>query len=475
MRLRFHLLVYFIFALIASEKIHAQQSDSLASDSSQRIVQSIHIAGNKKTKVEIILRELNFKSGDTLRADVLLEKMERSRKNLLNTSLFNFASIIETRTDSVYSDISITVRERWYFWPSPIFEIAEQNFNTWWQNGRNLQRANYGLYFVQENMRGRRETLMLKVRLGYNEQYGFSYTIPYLNKQQTWGMSFSGAYSRTHETPVRTQNNKLFFYKDRNRFVREEWGAVVGFSYRKDLYLRHLFEVRYTDARIVDTVFQLNESFFLTPENQMQYTTLSWRHIRDFRDLKPYPLRGHYSEFELAQIGLGILRNEPRFTMATITMRGFTELLPRVFAAGSVRMRVLVAERQPYALGRALGFSNYVRGYEYFVIDGSDYVLLKSGLRYAFIQPRILKIPFLPLEKFNMLHYALYGGIYVDAGYVSSDQSNVIRNNSLVNTWLFGYGIGLDFVTYYDTVVRFETGLNRQGQAGIFLHLNAGI
>ena len=57
------------------------------------VVRNIAITGNKTTKPFIIDRELAFKSGDTIDAGKFNEVIERSRQNLLNTSLFNFVTM----------------------------------------------------------------------------------------------------------------------------------------------------------------------------------------------------------------------------------------------------------------------------------------------------------------------------------------------------------------------------------------------
>ena len=40
---------------------------------------------------------------------------------------------------------------------------------------------------------------------------------------------------------------------------------------------------------------------------------------------------------------------------------------------------------------------------------------------------------------------------------------------------VFGTGIGIDFVTYYDKVIRFEYGVNDMGETGLFIHFVAPI
>ena len=41
------------------------------------------------------------------------------------------------------------------------------------------------------------------------------------------------------------------------------------------------------------------------------------------------------------------------------------------------------------------------------------------------------------------------------------------------NEFLYGYGLGIDFVTYYDIVFRVEFSANKFGETGLFLHFNA--
>ena len=53
------------------------------------IISEIKTAGNKKTKAETILRELTFKKNDSIFISDLKTEIEKSKKNLLNTPLFN--------------------------------------------------------------------------------------------------------------------------------------------------------------------------------------------------------------------------------------------------------------------------------------------------------------------------------------------------------------------------------------------------
>lgn len=443
-------------------------------------VQNILITGNKTTKDFIILRELTFHPGDTMIFGELGEKRKQSEKNLLNTSLFNFVTITykESSTqDTVheYLDVTIDVKERWYTWPAPIFDVMEPNLNTWWRNGHTLDRASYGGSVTRYNFRGRRETVVAIARFGYSQQFGGQYSIPFLNRKKTLGITVTGLYTRNHEVFYATQNNTLVYYNDVNHRIRKEVSASAKLTYRRGIYQRNSIEARYTDLSVFDTVVDLANDYFAAGLDRMRYFTLSYQYVRDYRDAKAYPLHGYYCDVEVTRHGLGIFPDEKLNVtfVAASARRWFQVLESRFFGGIMVRGRWLPGPTPPYYHQRAFGFSTYVRGYEYYVVDGQSYMLTKSALRYQLLEPRVFKFKWFPMEKFNTLHLALYTGIFADAGYVEDKASSISDGNTLGNTWISGYGAGFDIVTYYDLVFRFEYAFNHLGEGGLYVHFGA--
>ncbi len=423
-------------------------------------------------------RELVFQVGDTITGAQFKKESERSQQNLLNTSLFNFVTISpscipdSSLTDFTSASITINVKERWYTWPAPIFEVSEQNFNTWWRNGHNLNRASYGFFLWRYNFRGRKESIALICRFGYAKQFGGQYAIPFFDHKHRLGVTFTGTYTRSHEISYDTQDDKLVYYKDKNGYIRGETAGSVMFSYRKGLYVKQTLDLRYNNLTVSDTVTHLASDYFVNGKSQMEYFSVSYHLTRDYRDIKAYPLKGHFEELEITKYGLGILADEKlNVFYVTAGARTYNEISPRFFFAGMVRGRWMPGNTPPYYQQRAMGFSDFVRGYEYYVVDGQSYALTKASLRYAILKPHKYKFPYLPVEKFNTFHLAIYGGIFADAGYVEDRSSSSADHNVLGNTLLFGYGAGIDVVTYYDFIIRFEYSFNRMGENGFFLHL----
>ena len=71
------------------------------------------------------------------------------------------------------------------------------------------------------------------------------------------------------------------------------------------------------------------------------------------------------------------------------------------------------------------------------------------------------------MPVFKRFPVALIAKTYYDMGKVHSDFP---QNNTLSNTFLQGYGFGLDLVLSYYAVFRIEYSLNHLNQKGLFLH-----
>ncbi|MFN7261084.1 MAG: POTRA domain-containing protein, partial [Cyclobacteriaceae bacterium] len=103
-------------------------------DSSRTVtVNRIIIIGNKRTRDPIISRELSLKTSDTVRFYKLPEILSLDKRKIYNLRLFNTVTIRSLEMSYNTIDLLVEVEERWYTWPIPIFELADRNFNEWWQ------------------------------------------------------------------------------------------------------------------------------------------------------------------------------------------------------------------------------------------------------------------------------------------------------------------------------------------------------
>jgi outer membrane protein assembly factor BamA len=435
-------------------------------------INQIQIVGNKVTKRHVILREIPFREGDTIRKSETGVKLKSAKENLLNISLFNFVTVDTVPSGNHQVNVLVTVAERWYTWPVPIFEVQERNFNDWWER-KDFARANYGFYLNRENFRGRKEELSFYAQFGYTVKYGIAYDIPYLTHKQTGGLGFSFSYGHNHEIAYMTSDNHQLYFKDPNDYVRKEYVGKLKYFYRKGIHNSQYFEAKYVNALVNDTVRFITVDYFEKNKMEMKFFGLDYSIRTDFRDSRQYPLKGYFFEFEITKLGLGILKEEKmEVTNFYLTVRGYEKLSNRFYVSAGGKAKLSPTKDQPYYVQRGMGWSDYVRGYEYYVIDGQQYGTAKFGLKYEIVKPRIQKIP-LPFNKFNTFHYAFYANIFGDAGYV--DDHLYSGANPLANTFLYGYGVGIDYVTYYDIILRLECSMNKMKELGFFVHFNAGI
>jgi len=435
-----------------------------------KVVQEIKIIGNKTTKEKIVLRELPFNLGDTITSEKLNKTLDRAKSNLLNTLLFNFVTVDPVYFDSTNISIYVLLEERWYWWPTPIFEIQETNFNTWWQT-KDMERINYGFYVVKENFRGRRERISLKLQGGYTEQARFKYKIPYINKKQTHGLNFNLNYSRNHELTYATTNNKRNFYRDDKEYVRKQYGASVSYDIRPKLYNQHSVQVGFANVDVADTIALFNSDYLPDGKSNLKYLSLGYGVYRDKRNFKSYPTKGFYFDFVAVKNGFGVLSDNLNLITMSSQVKKYWELAPRFYFSGMAKVKY-TAHEGPYYLYGGLGYmNNLVRGYELYVINGEHTALTKMQLRYALLDNKIFKLKPIPWDKFNKVPLSIYLGAFFDSGYVSSNVNQ--QNNFLTNTTLYSGGLGLDFVSYYDAVFRVEYALNHLGESGLYLHFIA--
>lgn len=440
------------------------------------VIGNISFVGNKITRDHIIARELMVSKGDTVGISELRNILEKSRENLLNTSLFNFVSF-DVHLDQERAEIVLSFVERWYIWPWPVIEFADRNFNTWWKENRSLSRMSYGVILKWGNFRGKREELDLTAVFGYNERYGIDYKIPYLNRAETIGLGFGIFYGRTHEVPVVNQDDKLVYYDDNEQYIQEEVSSYMSFILRKQIYNTHTIRLEYNYREFDDTLTMINPAFSPGGVDQLQYLSLVYQYKSDHRDDKPYPLRGYYFDIELAKRGFGFFDNgEMDVFYVLATFRKYLQLGKRWYFASGLNSKFSNESAQPFFMNRAIGYGrDIVRGYEYYVVNGYNFGIWKNNVKFALLPQRTFNINFIKSEKFSKVHYAFYLNAFFDMGFVDNFYPDPSLNNGLENSLLIGYGLGIDFVTYYDLVLRMEYSVNRMREHGFFIHFMAPI
>ncbi len=435
-------------------------------------IDKIYIEGNKRTRTEIILRELDFSIGDTIRLDHLTARLQENEFNVMNTGLFTSATLSfkewEGATNKV--GLNIEVKEDWYVFPFPIVELADRNFNVWWTDyNRSLKRLNLGIRFYHTNVTGRRDWLKTVVQFGFTKKYELIYTLPSFNKTETLGLNFNILHTREKEIGYTTENNELLFHRNDDRILLKRFRVGAGLIYRRQLDVIHQLNLTYRNHTIDESIaLELNPDFFLNG-TQQEYFSLNYQLSVDKRDIRPYPMNGYFISGSLTKKGFGLTDDIRAFEMEA-ALQQYSTLNKKWSLALALKGKVsLQRGRQPYYTSRALGYENdFIRGYEFYVIDGLDYVYHKQALRFNFFDREYNWGRYMKYESFKLMPVKMFLVLHNELGYVNNPFYK--ENNPLSNQLLWGAGLGLDIVVYYNKVINLEYSRNHLGEHGFFIH-----
>jgi outer membrane protein assembly factor BamA len=461
-----------IFCLFCIQNAHSQV-EVAPSTPSYYTIDSISFEGLKKTRKSLILRELEYAIGDSFPAERLEAVVENNRLRALNLGIFSAADLTVRRiTPDGRVALHLKVNESWYWYPSPVFELIDRNFNVWWTEfDRSLRRANYGLDYTQYNFTGRADQFNSTVTAGYNERFNLRYRTPWLNRDGTLGLSFGISYSRTHEAPIQTIGNKIDFRRDRDKYLIRRWLADAQLSWRPGLLTTHGLTLEYHNNVVADTIPQsLNFNFFLDGRTRQRFSSVAYRFNYDTRDIRPYPTAGWNIWVELRHNGL-LPNDELRLARFKIDVAKYWHWGPRWSAETIGRLRTsLPRSRPPYINNQGLGYGNdMVRGYDYYVMDGLDFAVLRTTVRAKVVHrmvayPKFLARRWSRLQPFEVRAYLT---VLNDVGYANDPW--YADQNPLTNRPLYGYGIGLDVVAFYNRVYSFSLMRTDTGEAGFFV------
>jgi outer membrane protein assembly factor BamA len=428
-------------------------------------IREIAVSGNKKTKESVILRELPFQSGDIYGLSDLVKEFEIGRKRLLSTAMFHEVVISLKGFEGNNIDILVAVKERWYLFPVPYIKFVDRNINQWIveQNAK-LNRVNYGLKVLYNNVSGRNDKLNLYLINGYTKQISLSYDRPYIDKKMKWGINSGFAIGKNREVNYNTINDKQVFFKDTNNFVRTFFRTFGEATYRPAIKTRHRFGISYTIETITDTIVSLNPSYFTDGRDKFSFPEFYYLMNYIDVDYNPYPLKGYVVELYLAKRGLN---KETNMWLLSAKASGSWEIAKKLYFGAKLAGAVKVPFNQPYFNQRLFGYGDFfMQGYEYYVVDG-----VAGGYAKAVLSTEILNLGFHVKRKKDVIPYRIpfkaYAKTFVNAGYA---YHSTPETNTLNNRMLYSWGVGIDILTHYDFTLKFEWSFNVLGENGLYLH-----
>ena len=487
-------LIIFIYTLTC-DRLMAQTKDGeihLPEEFSVAFVKisQIEITGNKRTKEKIIIRELDFNPEDSLAtyergaaSDVLfgqkrfsrkdsselVMRMNYSRENIINTKLFLEVDLYLEHIEGADYKLRIDVNERWYFWAFPIIQLDYPNFNDWLQDP-DLDYLTMGLFTAHNNLWGLGHQASFKGFLGSSQGVGLGYYIPWIGHGQKIGLLLGAGY----------RNSAVIEYGslDNERQIMFEQGSMQNYSFvstltaRPGLYTYSNVIIAANHLQISDSLYTLTQdeslaSFLPEGEQSVDYINLYIEYKYDSRNSHAYPLKGNYLKGFVNKIGMGILSHDIDYFYYGVDMHFYQQISERWFTAEMFKMVNSSSENIPYFFKKNLTSKvDFIRGYDYYALRGDEMYYFRSNLKYNLIKPNVKKARKEKHKdsKFRNLPYAFYLNFIADAAYMKDDFYG--EYNPYNNKMLYSWGLGLDFVTYYDMVLRFEyvfTNINSHG------------
>lgn len=456
-----------LFAFNAQSKEHKELHVSKTDMAKYVTIRHIDFIGNKKTKRSILLRELSLAENQTISSDSINFYTNQTQLRLATLGIFTEINIKIDTISNDQIDMLINVKERWFIIPEPAFQLADRNFNVWWtEQNRDLRRTIIGITLRDKNFRGNLENLSVTGQVGYTQIFSINYFNPYLDKSKKKGFGASVGFAESQETFYATDSNKLKFIKTKDRYIMRQYSADVSYAYRPAYASRHILRLAYKYFQIEDTIVKLNPNYFKNGSKFLKYLELSYRYELNKTDNINYPLTGTKMVGQVfVRMGLEGMDQQ---IFGTLELGKYYRLGNKWYISSTFRGRLTTPELQPYTFQNALGTKyDYVRGYEYYVIDGAQYGVLRFNFKRELLNFTIKRIP---IKYLPSIPIRIYPKIFADAGYVSNQYYG---DSFLNNRLLYAAGFGVDIYTAYDLKVRFEYAWNHLGQKGLFLHFNS--
>lgn len=458
------ILLVFIFCGLHS---HSQTTPP---DSSRLVrIGEVHIVGNKKTVERIITRELSVKQGESYPLSQVIDTLVFDRNRIYNTNLFNEVEIKVQELENGVADLLIIVDERWYLYPLPIFKLADRNFNDWWVNyNHDFNRVKYGVRLTHFNFRGRAERLRITFQTGFEQRFLFNYRIPYINKKQQHGLTSEFILTSNNNISYKTEDHRRILMKGDEQ-LRLVTGGSILHTYRKNFYDYHYFGLGMVSAQIQDTIALLNPDYFGGRQTRQKFLSIRYGYQYDRRDNINYALNGSNFFINLSKAGLGVFDDVDYWTVRGAVAKYSN--LGHGFFLGNFISGYWSTGNQPFFNVRGLGSyaQTYVRGYELDFIEGQSFLLTKNSFRKFIWKHKSDLGKVIPVSQFRTFQIAVYGKLFFDGGYVKSFKGYE-NNDRLSDKFIYGLGVGIDLVTVYDLVIRFEYSTNSDRENQFFLN-----
>jgi outer membrane protein assembly factor BamA len=472
-------LLYFFVIGLVWVRLPLFSQDSIHKTTIRKII----IQGNKKTKDYVIRRELTLKEGQSIDANKLDSLVLANRLQVFNLMIFNEVNfnILNWTEDSL--DLVIKVYEKWTIIPFPVIKFADRNINEWWKlHNHDFKRLQYGLTVNWANFTGRNDLFRVSASFGFAEVFEGAYLIPQVNKKGTIGIASTLSLMRSKHVAYNTIDDILQYLELGKSYQYTNIKFDPSFFYRPRIHVTHFFEAGYGYTKVSDSVITANPKYFTNSKNTQHYFSIGYIFEADYRNIVAYPTEGWLIRMGISNYGLGFMKDVKMTDLFFRFSKYNTwQNHPKWSLANYGKLELSFRDKQPYnlQLTKSLGYKeNLVRGYELYVVDGQHSLLFKTEQRFRLVDFRLKNVKKLQgkgiMEKsLAYLPINVMLKTFFDAAYVWDNQFE--QNNTLKNKWIFGFGVGMDIITFGNQVFRIEYSVNRKLENRVYLHFEQSL
>lgn len=420
----------------------AQGNDSLLTSKQNRfIVDSIIVQGNDITEEEIILRELTFNINDTVSQAILAYNKER----IYSLGLFTKVDLF-IYPENEKNILVVNVEESWYIYPIPVASLRD---NDW-------KKLSYGIYLVVKNFRGRNETVMGTVELGYDPTFQLAYYKPNIVPGSDFFLGADFLYKRKNNRSLTAA--KLFGEDFQQKFII----GSLEFGKRFGVYQRLNLKLNYMYVESPKYIKGINAS----DERVDRYPSVSIGYSYDTRDLIQFPKAGIYGAAYLEFKGLSV--NDINYQVLGIDFREYRNLFDDLTAKWRVAARFTSGKSIPYYDYSLIGYDEKIRGNYNLYQEGNNYYIGSLELYYPLIKDFNITLDFIPIVPKELISYrvALYLELFGDAG-----ATKILGKPLSFNNFRSGYGVGLNLLVLPYNILRFELAFDEYMNSEFILGL----
>ncbi len=408
-------------------------------------IDAIEVHGNKRTKKEVLLREIPF----DLPAKMELKDIHYIQERLSNLFLFKRVELFIEENNGK-NILMIDVAETWYIYPVPVFFLNDQEWD----------QASYGFQVSHLNFRGMNEQLSIGGWAGFNPAFFIRYNNPWVGKHSRLILGINLRARRVRNKFYDINANRVFLdstaaaVSEGENIEERHLGGSISLGKRLDLHNSVTATFGMRRIRFDEGL----ESLSISGDGSDITTRLSLQWRSDYRNLFEYPTKGVFLRYTISKNGF--TDQQPDFWRFEFDNRGYLPITSRISIGARNLLRLNRGDLPVY--DRVfIGFGDRIRGHFNRRLTAQNLMLQSYELRVNLLPVRFLSwgdAPEATSGVFKDLKYGVSVGAFMDSGVVWDRKEELSIGNH--NT---GYGLGLHLHLPYIYLLRIEHAWNDDG------------